>query len=250
MDLRNNTVLITGGATGIGLELAKAFLERGNSVLICGRREEKLEAARHEFPSLTYRVADILNRSDRGAIFEWSASEGVNILVNNAGMQREVDFTKGLEALESGDNEIGINLEAAVYLTAAFTPYLMTKASAAIANVSSGLGFIPIASLPIYCATKAALHSLTISLRHQLRNSRVKVFEIIPPTVDTELDRGARARRGQIDRGISAKEVAEETMRGMAEDLNEIAIGRAASLVNGSQANFDEIFRRMNGIPA
>ena len=101
--------------------------------------------------------------------------------------------------------------------------------------------------MPIYCATKAAIHSFSVSLRHQLASAGIKVFEAIPPIVDTELDRGARSRRGQTDRGIPPEEAATAIFQGMAEDQPEIAIGMAKNLVAASRtANFDQIFQRMN----
>lgn len=246
MKLAGNTVLITGGATGIGFVLAEAFLKEGSIVLVCGRREARLAEAKRLHPALHTRVSDISKEEDRGMLGDWAISHGVNILINNAGMQREVDFTRGLDALSEGDNEVRCNLEGPLYLTALLTPHLLTRHNAAIVNVSSGLGFIPIAAMPIYCATKAALHSFTVSLRHQLSKTEVKVFEVIPPTVDTELDRGAREKRGQTDRGIAATEVADAVMKGMGEDRLEIPVGMAANLMAGSRANFDQIFQNMN----
>jgi len=192
-------------------------------------------------------VCDIAKEEDRENLAIWALSFGVNVLVNNAGMQRMVDFTHGLPALSAGDNEIRCNLEGPVFLTARLVPHLMRKKPAAIFNVSSALGFVPLAMMPIYCATKAALHSLTVSLRHQLSETGVKVFEVIPPTVDTELDRGARAKRGQADRGIPPTEVAQAVLKGMSEDRFEIAVGMATNLIAGSRANFDQIFQSMNG---
>ncbi len=248
MNLTGNTILITGGGTGIGLALAHAFIERSNKVLICGRREQKLIEAKAGSPQLLYKVSDIAIPADRKSLAAWAISEGVNMLVNDAGMQREIDLTRGVAALDEGDNEIRINLEGTVYLTAELIPHLMVTKDAAIVNVSSGLGFIPIAIMPIYCATKAAIHIYTISLRHQLQPKGVKVFEVIPPTVDTELDRGARARRGQTQRGISAEEAVKDIIKGLSDDTPEIAVGMAGNLINGSRANFDEIFNRMNGV--
>jgi uncharacterized oxidoreductase len=246
MKLAGNTVLITGGATGIGFVLAEAFLKEGSIVLVCGRREDRLAEAKKRHPALHTRVSDITREEDRRTLGDWAISHNVNILINNAGMQREVDFTRGLPALSEGDNEIRCNLEGPLYLTALLLPHLQSRQNAAIVNVSSGLGFIPIARMPVYCATKAALHSFTVSLRHQLAGKGINVFEVIPPTVDTELDRGARAKRGQTDRGIPAQDVADAVMKGMAEDLLEIAVGMAANLVAGSRANFDQTFKNMN----
>lgn len=246
MKLAGNTVLITGGATGIGFVLAEAFLKEGSIVLVCGRREARLAEAKKRHPALHTRVSDITKEEDRRSLGEWAISHNVNVLINNAGMQREVDFTRGLQALTEGDNEIRCNLEGPLFLTALLVPHLLSRQNAAIINVSSGLGFIPIARMPVYCATKAALHSFTVSLRHQLAGKGIKVFEVIPPTVDTELDRGARSRRGQTDRGIPAQDVADAVMKGVTEDQFEIPVGMAANLVTGSRANFDQIFRNMN----
>ena len=248
MKISGNTILITGGGTGIGLAIAHAFIGLSNKVLICGRRENKLREAKAADPELLIKASDISSPSDRKELSDWAISEGVNILINDAGMQREIDLTRSIAALDEGDNEIRINFEGTVYLTALLTPHLMTQENAAIANVSSGLGFVPLAIMPIYCATKAAIHTYTICLRHQLQAKGVKVFEIIPPTVDTELDRGARAKRGQKDRGIQATEVADAVINGMSEDKFEIAVGMAGNLMAGSRTNFDEIFRRMNGV--
>ncbi len=246
MKTSGNKILITGGGTGIGFSLAQAFLKEGNEVLICGRREARLFEAQQRLPSLKIKVCDISQEEDRESLATWALSLGVNVLINNAGMQRMVDFTRGLPALTSGDNEIRCNLEGPLYLTARFIPHLMRKQPAAVVNVSSALGFVPLAMMPVYCATKAALHSFTVSLRHQLSETNIKVFEVIPPTVDTELDRGARAKRGQTDRGIPPSEVAQAVLAGMAEDRFEIAVGMATNLVAGSRGNFEQIFASMN----
>ena len=246
MNLSGNTILITGGATGIGLDLAKEFLRRGNTVLTCGRREAKLAEAREAAPGLQTRVCDIANSNDRKSLADWAISSGVNILINNAGMQREIDFTRGMDAIEEGDDEIEINLRGTIYLTAQLIPHLMQQKNASILNVTSGLGFVPLAIMPIYCATKAAMHSFTLSLRHQLKPTGVKVVEIIPGVVDTELDRGARAKRGMTFRGVTVQQVTEEVMRGLEVDAHEIPIGTAAGLMAESRANFDYVFGRMN----
>ena len=122
----------------------------------------------------------------------------------------------------------------------------MKKEEAAIVNISSGLGFIPMTITPIYSATKAAVHSFSVSLRHQLRNTSVKVFEIIPPIVDTNLDNGERKARGQVNRGIPPGEVAKASLPALEADVYEIAIGMAQGLMTGSKSNFEEIFNNMN----
>ncbi|MGH7441310.1 MAG: SDR family oxidoreductase [bacterium] len=248
MNLSGCTALITGGGTGIGLALAEAFMAEGSQVLICGRREEPLLQAQERLPGLEYRVCDVSNADDRDALFEWvrGAHPGLDLLVNNAGIQRDVNLKLGLEGLEDGDNEVLINLESAIWLTARFLPLLLERDEAAVVNVTSGLAFVPMALAPVYCATKAGLHSYTQSLRHQLRATPVKVFELIPPYVETDLGRDARAKRGDSAKGISAAEVAKAALAGMRKDLFEIPVGRAVTLMQGLRSDPEGAFKAMN----
>ena len=246
MDLTGNTVLITGGATGIGFRIAEAFLEARNRVLICGRREEKLEQARRALPHVQTMACDVAAPADRERLAGWAVAQGVNVLVNNAGMQRMVDLGEGLAPLEAGDNEVRCNLEAPIYLTAHLVPHLRRMRGAAVVNVTSGLGFVPMARMPVYCATKAALHSFSVSLRHQLAPLGIRVFELVPPMVDTELDRGARAERGQVHRGIAPERVSEALMAGLADDRFEIPVAAAADLMRRAREDFEGAFAAMD----
>jgi uncharacterized oxidoreductase len=248
MKTKDNTILITGGATGIGLALAEALLKEGNQVIICGRREEKLLEAKNKLPKLHIKTCDVAGEGHRRDLFEWTTSEfpNTNVLVNNAGIQRQIDFKKGTEDLQAGEDEIETNLNAPICLSALFIPHLMKQKEAAIINISSGLGFVPIAIMPVYCATKAATHSFSLSLRHQLKDTSIKVFEIIPPTVDTELDKGARARRGQTDRGIKPEEVAAAVLPALVADQYELAVGRAAWLRMESRKEPEQVFQMIN----
>ncbi len=249
MKITNNTVLITGGATGIGLALAEVFLQADNHVIIAGRRKEKLLEAQTKYPQLHIKVCDVAIPGQRQALVDWAIENfpHLNVLVNNAGIQRQIDLTKGAEELIDGEDEISINFTAPVYLSALFIPHLLKQAESAIVNVSSGLGFVPLTIIPVYCATKAAVHSFTSSLRHQLRKTNVKVFEIIPPTVDTELDRGARQKRRQEYRGISPMDVAASALAGIGKDEFEIPIGQAQGLRSVISQEADQIFQHMNG---
>ncbi len=248
MKTTGNTILITGGATGIGFSLAEAFVKAGNEVVICGRREDKLKEAKRKLPQLHITVCDLSKESKRKFLYEWVCSNfsDINILVNNAGIQRMIDFKRGVNELYFGEDEIEVNLKACIHLSALFTPLFLQKEEAAIVNVSSGLGFVPIAIMPVYCATKAAVHSFTMSLRHQLRDTSVKVFEVIPPIVDTELDKGARGHRGQEDRGIPPVEVAKATMKALESNQYEIPVGMAENLRTGSRTNPEQLFHNMN----
>lgn len=248
MKISGNTILITGGATGIGLALAEAFVREDNEVIICGRREHKLMEAKSKLPQIHTKACDLSKGKDRATLHNWIKSnfEDTNILVNNAGIQRMVDFKKGIFNLSEGENEIDINLTAPIHLSAYFIPDLIGKKESAIVNISSGLAFVPVAVMPIYCATKAAIHSFSLSIRHQLRETPIKVFEVIPPIVDTELDKGARDERGQKDKGISPSEVAKATLKALEEDEYEIAIGMAQNLRMEARNNPEKIFQSIN----
>ena len=248
MKTQGNTVLITGGATGIGFSLAEAFVKAGNQVVVCGRRETKLRDAKTKLPQVHTRVCDLSKNDERRLLYEWARSNfnEVNILVNNAGIQRMIDLKKGINELSAGEDEIEVNLKACVHLSALFIPSFLKKKEAAIINVSSGLCFVPIAIMPVYCATKAAIHSFTQSLRHQLRDTSIRVFEVIPPTVDTELDKEARGQRGQEDRGIPPVEVAKATMKALESNQFEVLVGMAENLRTGARTNPEQVFQNMN----
>jgi uncharacterized oxidoreductase len=248
MKTSGNTVLITGGGTGIGFSLAEALVKADNEVIICGRRESKLKEAQCKIPQLHIKVCDVADERQRKALVSWVSKnfKDLNMLINNAGIQRMIDFTSGKSNRGAEEDEIDINLKAPVRLCELFVPLLIKHKQSAIVNVSSGLGFCPIAVMPVYCATKAALHSFTVSLRFQLRNTSVKVFEIIPPMVDTDLDKGGRDEREQEERGIPPVEVAAAAMKGLAKDEYEIAVGEAEGLKKGALRNPDELFQQMN----
>jgi len=250
MNMHGNTVLITGGATGIGFALAKAFLKEDNEVVICGRREHKLREAKRNLPRIQVKRFDVSKEDQRQKLFRWVSSNfsDINILVNNAGIQRQFDFTssKIIKPFPPKDDEVAVNLIAPIRLCALFTPTLSKKKKAAITNISSGLAFVPIAMMPIYCATKSALHSFTTSLRHQLRDTTVRVFEAAPPATDTDLDQSFAGEREHAYRGITAQEVAAAIVEGMRADKEQIIIGQAKGLYEASLQNPAAIFKRLN----
>ena len=189
MNLSNNTVLITGGGSGIGLSLASHFVQKGSTVIICGRDENKLEEARAQHPQITTYVCDVAKPDERISMFQWISKKfpKLNVLVNNAGIQRRGLQLMQEHAWETLREEITINLEAPIHLSMLFIPQLVEQANPAIINVTSALAFVPLSIAPIYSATKAALHSFTLSLRQQLIDSPISVIEIIPPAVNTDL---------------------------------------------------------------
>lgn len=248
MKIEGNTVLITGGATGIGFSLAETLVNAGNEVIICGRREAKLKEARNKLPQIHTKVCDVSREEERESLFNWAVDnfKDLNVLINNAGIQRMIDLTKGIRDLSSGEDEIETDLVAPIHLSAYFIPWLRKKKESAIINVSSGLGFVPIAAMPVYCAAKAAVHSFTVSLRYQLRDTSIKVFEIVPPMVDTELGRGTTEEGDQEYRGVPPSEVAEAALTAMAADEYEIVVGDAEGLVMGARTNPEEAFQNIN----
>ena len=250
MNIAGNTILITGGATGIGYALAEAFLKEDNEVVICGRRQHKLREAKRKLPGIHVKRFDVSKEDQRQKLFRWvtTSFSDLNILVNNAGIQRQFDFTspKIIKTFPSKDDEVAVNLVAPIRLCALFTPILSKKKRAAIVNISSGLAFVPLAMMPIYCATKAALHSFTSSLRHQLRSTTVRVFEAAPPATDTELDRSFAGEHEHAYRGITAQKVAAAIMEGILADNEQIIIGQAKGLYDSSLQNPEVIFKRLN----
>jgi len=248
MKLLNNTVLITGGATGIGYALAEYFLEKGSTVIICGRREKKLLEAKKKQPKLHTHVCDVSQEEDRKILLSWIVQNypDLNILINNAGIQRDIDFTNGIEDFLSGENEIRINLESTIILTGLFLPILKKNNESAIINVSSGLGFIPAVKMPVYSASKAGVHAFTMAIRQQLSKVGIKVFEIVPPAVDTDLNPQGRAMRGNFKVNLSAKEFVSAVMRAIKEEVIEIGYKTTAGLIHASRAELDESFIQMN----
>jgi uncharacterized oxidoreductase len=245
MDLGGNTALVTGGASGIGLAIARRLLDAGSTVVVCGRRDDKLREAAERHPGLRTRVCDVGSEQERMDLFEWVTSElpRLNVVVNNAGIQRRISLTEP-EPWAWTHEEIAINLDAAVHLSLLFLPHLLRQDGPAVVNVTSGLAFVPMASAPVYCATKAALHSFTLSLRHQLSGTPVRVIEVIPPAVNTELG-GA----GLHTFGTPLDEFADEVMRRMAAGEMEIAYGFAEERASAAREAFDDAFARMNGAP-
>ena len=224
MQISGNTILITGGTSGIGLELMKALLPHDNTILICGRREDRLLEIEKAHARVHTFACDVSKKAEREALYAWAVEHHpeVNMLVNNAGIQQDIDFTRGVVALMEREDEIEINLTAPIHLCALFTPHLMEKSHAAILNISSGLAIIPAAARPLYCATKSGLHIFTRCLREQLRDTKVEVYEAIPPAVISELNPESRAGKPtghMMETDAYAKSVVEGLMAGK-EEIN------------------------------
>jgi uncharacterized oxidoreductase len=247
MKLIGNTILITGGGTGIGRGLAEAFHALGNQVIIAGRRKALLDEVTAVNPGMASVQLDV---ADKDALTTAVALvvkhyPALNILINNAGiMRREVLKAEGYD-LADAEAIVATNLIAPLRLTTALLPQLMRQPAATVINVSSGLAFVPMAQTPTYCATKAALHSYTQSLRYQLRETRVEVKELIPPYVQTDLMDGADDPRAMPLASFIA-----EVMGILRDDPEgeEIVVKAAQGLrLAERKGAFDQVFGRMNG---
>ena len=189
MNPTGNTILITGGGTGIGRGLAEAFHQAGNQIILAGRRQSVLEEATAANPGMRFLTLDVEDLTDiqRFAAEVKQQFPTLNVLINNAGIMQAEDLRTGLDQLAIAEQTVAINLLGTLRVTAALLPHLLAQPHATLMTVSSGLAFLPIFPNPSYCATKAAIHSWTQSLRYQLRDTQVEVLEIVPPYVQTEL---------------------------------------------------------------
>ena len=228
MKLSSKTILITGGASGIGLELARQLLPRGNTVLITGRDQEKLDAARQALPGVHTFQSDV---SDPAAIAALHAEvvarfPALDTLINNAGIMRNLRLHQARD-LADVTREIDINLRGPLQMIQQFLPHLKTRPGALIVNVSSGLAFVPLPGSPVYCATKAALHSYTQSLRVQLQGTGVAVVELAPPGTETALFRGVTPRETKGPKPMDVTLLVKKALAGIEAGRLEIRPGVA-----------------------
>ena len=233
------------------MALAEALSAAGNEVLVCGRREKRLAEAGARIPNLRTFACDLAETGGRRALYDRVREifPDVNVLINNAGIQRNIDFRNGPQDLESGENEIRINLEAPVFLTALFVPLLKGKEGAYIVNISSSLGFVPMASVPVYCATKAAMHTFSMTLRVQMAALGIKVLGVIPPAVESESNRQGRAGRPRGAMGlVDVHEYVASVVKGLRDDVPEIGYGYTQDMMKASRADLDERFQMVNRI--
>jgi uncharacterized oxidoreductase len=238
MNLTGNTILITGGGSGIGRALAEAFHKLGNQVIIAGRRQAMLDETIAANPGMKSVVLNIEDPANIAATVQKLATEfpTLNAVLNNAGIMRPEFLQKG--AVADAEAIVTTNLLGPIRLTAALMPHLLEQPAATILNVSSGLGFVPLAFTPAYCATKAAIHSYTQSLRYQLKDTAIKVIEIIPPWVATELmgPTPSDPRAMPLDKYIA------ETMSLLGTDADEIIVENVKFLRNSATTGDEAAF--------
>jgi uncharacterized oxidoreductase len=239
MNLSKNKILITGGASGIGLGLTERFVKENNNVIICGRREDKLNEVRDRFPGVITKVCDVSLEKDRIELYEWIAKDhsDLNVLVNNAGIQQWMNVSDH-DFYEKANVEIDTNIIAPVHLTNLF---LQLSSLNTIMNVTSGLAFVPLTKVPVYCATKAFFHSFTLSLRYLLKDKNIEVIEIIPPALNTDL-----GGKGLHDEHPPVSAFIESIFSQLKEGKNELTFGFSEMLSKASPDVVNATFKRMN----
>ena len=232
MNTTGNTIFITGGGSGIGRGLAEAFHKAGNTVIISGRRKDVLDEVTNANPGMKSIELDVRDPQSIAKVAKQLADESpeLNVLINNSGIMKFEDIANGLneDALTS---TIETNLYGPIRMTEALLPHLKRQKDAAVLNVTSGLAFVPLAPTATYCATKAALHSWTHSLRFALRNTSVKVIEVAPPYVQTEL---TGEQQKNDPRAMPLREYISETMELLKTDADEILVERVKRMRNAA----------------
>jgi uncharacterized oxidoreductase len=238
MKITNKKILVTGGATGIGLGLTERFLADNNTVLICGRSAESLKNASAQYPNVITFQCDLEQESERLRLYNWlvESHNDLNILVNNAGIQNWMEVEAD-DFYQRAQQEISINIMAPVHLT---NLLLQLPSLDTIMNVSSGLAFVPLSKVPVYCATKAFMRSFTLSLRHQLKGKKV-VVEIIPPALNTDLgQKGLHAAHPPVSDFIAS------IFQQLEEGKDELTFGSSATRADTNNESIHAYFNMMN----
>jgi uncharacterized oxidoreductase len=239
MKISQNKILITGGASGIGLGLTTRFIEENNVVIVCGRRETVLNELAVKFPGVITRKCDLAVASEREGLFQWISREhsDLNVLINNAGIQQWMSVTD-TDFFERAKEEIEINIEAPLHLTSLF---INLKSLKTIINITSGLSFVPMARIPVYSASKAFFHSFTLSLRHLLQSSGIEVIEIIPPALNTHL-----GGKGRHDNALAVGEFIDSVFLQLKSGKTELSHGFSEAMRKAGPDDLQKAFDRMN----
>ena len=241
MKITNKKILITGGASGIGFALAERFIKDGNTVIVCGRRQNVLNEAKDKLASLITRTCDLAIESERESLFKWVAEDhsDLDILVNNAGIQNWMPVSDP-DFFRKAKEEININITAPVHLSYLFLNLTSLKI---IMNVTSGLSFVPLTKTPIYSGTKAFFHSFTLSLRHLLKEKNIRVIEIIPPALNTDL-----GGKGIHDFAPPVSGFIDSIFEQMEKDKIELTYGFTEQLSQAGSETLKPIFDRVNQV--
>jgi len=240
MKLANNKILITGGASGIGLGLVERFIRENNTVIICGRREAALKAVTERYPSVITRVCDLSVEEERIELYNWIARNHseMNVLVNNAGIMNWMNVADS-DFYQRATDEITTNVIAPIHLTTLFVnlPSLDT-----IINVTSGLAFVPVSGAPVYCGTKAFLRSFTLSLRHSLKSTGIEVIELIPPAISTDISGGKNRDMGYP----SVDEFVTSIFQQLQEGKTELTFGTSETRAKATNDAIAEYYKKLN----
>ena len=239
MKLTGNKILVTGGASGIGLGLVERFVKDNNTVIICGRRLDVLQGVADKLHGVIIRQCDLAVESDRVALYDWVAAEhpDLNVLVNNAGIQNWMNFGDA-DFYQRAKTEITTNIEAPLHL---MTLFIGLPALKTILNVTSGLAFVPLTKVPVYSATKAFFRSLTLSARYLLEQRGVQVIEIVPPALNTDL-----GGKGIHDFAPPVSDFIVSVFEQLAAGKTEIAFQFSEAMANAVPQAFKDAFSRMN----
>jgi uncharacterized oxidoreductase len=239
MKLTNNKILITGGASGIGFGLAERFIKENNTVIICGRRESALKEVAEKLPSVITKACDLAIEADRIELYNWIAENhsDLNVLVNNAGIQNWINITDS-DFYEKANNEITTNVLAPLHLTKLFSGL---DSLDTVINVTSGLAFVPLSAVPVYCGTKAFMRSFTLSLRHSLKASPIEVIEMIPPALNTDL-----GGKGLHDAHPAVADFVESVFEQMKDGKTELTFGTSGDRAKANNEVIADYFNRMN----
>ena len=244
MKTQNNTILITGGGSGIGLEMAKQFSALGNKIIIAGRNVEKLVAAAAQLENATVIRCDITVESEVDALVEQvkTSFPDLNILINNSGSAHQYSLDENANAYDGAKKEMEINYLAPIRLTEKLLPVLKNQQDPAIVNITSVVAIVPWAIMPTYSASKSAFQSYTRLLRLSLAKSPVKVFEVMPPLVDTDFTKNIPTDK------MAPAVVAETIVKGINDDTLEIRIGFADYFYNVNKESPEKAFNALNGV--
>ena len=241
MQLKNKYAIVTGGSAGIGLAFTRALTSAGVDVLVVGRNQSRLDALRKEAAGISTFKADLQNPSERDALINLlqTSNRAVDILINNAGTMQRIDLQKP-QAMEQLESEMALDLQAPMHLSTALLPALLSRPSAAIVNITSGLVYAPFSGAPGYCAAKAGLHAFTQALRWQAKDSNLQILEILPPSVATELTRGYGGPK------IQPSEVANGLIKALQNNSTELRLGQANALYLMSRLAPQASFKMIN----